>query len=93
MKNHKHNDYYHNDDVDDAVLRAIVVHAGVDDLGKGGVPDSLTTGNAGGRFAVTIIIIVTIIVTTTILVTIIVTIIIISKLSFSGWTAASLSQR
>ena len=83
MKNHKHNDYYHNDDVDDAVLRAIVVHAGVDDLGKGGVPDSLTTGNAGGRFAVTIII----------LVTIIVTIIIISKLSFSGWTAASLSQR
>ena len=90
MKNHKHNDYYHNNnDVDDAVPRAIVVHAGVDDLGKGGVPDSLTTGNAGGRFAVTIIILVTIIV----IVTIINTIIIISKLSFSGWTAASLSQR
>ena len=92
MKNHKHNDYHHNDDVDDAVLRAIVVHAGVDDLGKGGVPDSLTTGNAGGRFAgmITIIIIV---VTIIVIVTIIVTIIIISKLSFSGWTAASLSQR
>ena len=90
MKNHKHNDYDLNND--DAVLRAIVVHAGVDDLGKGGVPDSLTTGNAGGRFAVMITIII-IIVTIIILVTIIVTIIIISKLSFSGWTAASLSQR
>ncbi|XP_076043172.1 superoxide dismutase [Cu-Zn]-like [Oratosquilla oratoria] len=31
------------------VGRAIVIHAGVDDLGKGGHPDSLTTGNAGGR--------------------------------------------
>ncbi|KXS14801.1 CuZnSOD [Gonapodya prolifera JEL478] len=33
------------------VGRTIVVHAGVDDLGKGGHPDSLTTGNAGGRSA------------------------------------------
>lgn len=31
--------------------RTIVVHAGVDDLGKGGHPDSKTTGNAGGRVA------------------------------------------
>ncbi|KAJ3317801.1 Superoxide dismutase [Cu-Zn], partial [Gonapodya sp. JEL0774] len=31
--------------------RTIVVHAGVDDLGKGGHQDSLTTGNAGGRSA------------------------------------------
>ena len=37
------------------VGRAIVVHAGVDDLGKGGHPDSLKTGNAGGRFACGII--------------------------------------
>ena len=29
--------------------RAIVVHAKADDLGKGGKPDSLTTGDAGGR--------------------------------------------
>jgi len=33
------------------VGRALVVHAGVDDLGKGGHKDSLTTGNAGGRLA------------------------------------------
>ncbi|CAG8468339.1 8400_t:CDS:2 [Diversispora eburnea] len=31
--------------------RTIVVHADVDDLGKGGHKDSLTTGNAGGRLA------------------------------------------
>ena len=31
--------------------RAIVVHAGEDDLGKGGHDDSLTTGHAGGRVA------------------------------------------
>jgi Cu-Zn family superoxide dismutase len=31
--------------------RAFVVHAGVDDLGKGTVEDSKTTGNAGGRNA------------------------------------------
>lgn len=29
--------------------RSFVVHSGVDDLGLGGVPASLTTGNAGGR--------------------------------------------
>ncbi|XP_018569465.1 superoxide dismutase [Cu-Zn]-like [Anoplophora glabripennis] len=31
--------------------RAVVVHAGEDDLGKGGHDDSLTTGHAGGRLA------------------------------------------
>merc|ERR1711971_213909 len=31
------------------INRAIVVHAGVDDLGQGGASDSLTTGNAGAR--------------------------------------------
>jgi len=31
--------------------RSIVVHAGTDDLGRGGSPDSLTTGNAGARIA------------------------------------------
>lgn len=31
--------------------RAVVVHAGEDDLGKGGHDDSLTTGHAGGRVA------------------------------------------
>jgi len=29
--------------------RTVVIHDGVDDLGKGGHPDSLKTGNAGGR--------------------------------------------
>jgi len=29
--------------------RSIVVHADPDDLGKGGFPDSLTTGHAGAR--------------------------------------------
>ncbi|KAG8793976.1 Superoxide dismutase [Cu-Zn], partial [Serendipita sp. 398] len=33
------------------VGRAIVVHTGTDDLGKGGNDGSLTTGNAGGRAA------------------------------------------
>lgn len=33
------------------VGRAIVVHEGEDDLGKGGSPLSSTTGNAGGRVA------------------------------------------
>jgi Cu-Zn family superoxide dismutase len=31
--------------------RALVVHAGEDDLGLGGKPDSKTTGAAGGRLA------------------------------------------
>ena len=31
--------------------RTVVVHADVDDLGKGGHKDSKTTGNAGGRLA------------------------------------------
>jgi Cu-Zn family superoxide dismutase len=31
--------------------RSFVVHAGVDDLGKGGHELSSTTGNAGGRLA------------------------------------------
>ncbi|SJL07624.1 related to Superoxide dismutase [Cu-Zn] [Armillaria ostoyae] len=31
--------------------RAVVVHAGTDDLGKGGDEESLKTGNAGGRAA------------------------------------------
>lgn len=31
--------------------RTIVVHEGVDDLGKGGHELSKTTGNAGGRLA------------------------------------------
>jgi Cu-Zn family superoxide dismutase len=35
--------------------RSIVVHEGADDLGKGGFPDSLTTGHAGGRLACGII--------------------------------------
>ncbi|KZP01358.1 superoxide dismutase Cu-Zn, partial [Calocera viscosa TUFC12733] len=33
------------------VGRTVVIHAGTDDLGKGGHADSLTTGNAGGRSA------------------------------------------
>lgn len=33
------------------VGRAVVVHAGEDDLGQGGFPDSKTTGHAGGRLA------------------------------------------
>merc|ERR1712116_76021 len=35
----------------DSRVRTVVVHADPDDLGKGGVPLSLTTGNAGARVA------------------------------------------
>lgn len=31
--------------------RSVVVHADTDDLGRGGFPDSKTTGHAGGRLA------------------------------------------
>lgn len=37
------------------VGRAFVVHAGPDDLGRGGNPTSLTTGNSGGRVACCVI--------------------------------------
>lgn len=33
------------------VGRGVIVHEDIDDLGKGNHPDSLKTGNAGGRFA------------------------------------------
>lgn len=35
--------------------RGLIVHKDRDDLGKGGVEESLTTGNAGGRIACGII--------------------------------------
>ncbi|KAF7728388.1 Superoxide dismutase [Cu-Zn] [Apophysomyces ossiformis] len=35
--------------------RAVVIHAGVDDLGRGNSPDSKTTGNSGSRLACAVI--------------------------------------
>ena len=35
--------------------RALVIHAGQDDLGEGKDPESLKTGNAGGRVACAVI--------------------------------------
>lgn len=35
--------------------KSVVVHAGVDDLGRGGFPDSKTTGHAGGRIGCCVI--------------------------------------
>merc|ERR1711970_237660 len=38
-----------NTDLDQLIGKALVVHSAEDDLGQGGQPDSLTTGNAGSR--------------------------------------------
>ena len=35
--------------------RSVVIHDGIDDLGKGGFEDSLTTGHAGGRMTCAVI--------------------------------------
>lgn len=37
------------------VGRSVVIHEGIDDLGKGGFDDSLTTGHAGARMACAVI--------------------------------------
>ncbi len=41
--------------VSDIFGRSVVIHNGVDDLGRGGNKESLITGNAGKRFACAII--------------------------------------
>lgn len=35
--------------------RGVIIHLNIDDLGRGGHPDSLTTGNAGPRVACAVI--------------------------------------
>ena len=35
--------------------RSVIIHDGIDDLGKGGFDDSLTTGHAGGRMTCAVI--------------------------------------
>jgi Cu-Zn family superoxide dismutase len=43
-------------DVSESILgRSVVIHDGIDDLGLGGHPESLKTGNAGGRMSCAII--------------------------------------
>ena len=43
-------------DISDSIIgRSVVIHDGIDDLGLGGNPESLKTGNAGGRMACAII--------------------------------------
>jgi superoxide dismutase, Cu-Zn family len=43
-------------DISQSIIgRSIVIHDGIDDLGLGGNPESLKTGNAGGRMACAII--------------------------------------
>ena len=55
-QHHEHEHYHHYYDQHYGhdhyyeFFRAIVVHAGVDDLGQGGDEGSLKTGNAGARF-------------------------------------------
>jgi len=41
--------------INNILARGVVIHAGVDDMGKGGDDGSLKTGNAGGRVACAVI--------------------------------------